>query len=96
MTIVTQLPGEFDEERCEWTVAEAKAKFSKLIGQAQSKGPQIVTRRGRATVVVVSAEEWERKTRRSGSLADFFADSPLPGSGMQVERLNGRYRSPDR
>jgi predicted oxidoreductase len=30
----------------------------------------------------VSADEWERRTRRAGSLADFFAASPLRGSGV--------------
>ena len=36
--------------------------------------------------VVVSAEEWARKTRRVGNLAEFFAASPLRGSGPEVER----------
>ena len=69
-----------------WTVAAAKAKFSEVIDRAQSKGPQIVTRSGRKSVVVVSADEWERKTKREGNLAEFFANSPLRGSGMRVKR----------
>ena len=69
-----------------WTVAEAKAKFSAVIDQAQAQGPQTITRNGRHAVVVVAAEEWERKTRRSGSLADFFAGSPLRGSGLRTKR----------
>lgn len=40
-----------------WTVAEAKAKFSKVIDQAESQGPQTITRNGRSTVVLVSFEE---------------------------------------
>ena len=70
-----------------WSVAEAKAKFSKLIGRAQSDGPQTITRRGRAAVVVVSAEEWDRKTRRTGNLAEFLAASPLRGSKLKVHRV---------
>jgi prevent-host-death family protein len=31
-------------------------------------------------------EEWERKTQRQGTLADFFAASPLRDSGLEVER----------
>ncbi len=69
-----------------WTVAEAKAKLSEVIEQAQSQGPQAITRRGHKTVVVVSVEEWERKTKRVGNLAEFFAASPLRGSGLVVER----------
>lgn len=69
-----------------WTVAEAKAKFSEVIDRAQSKGPQVVTRSGRRSVVVVSVEEWERKTKRVGNLAEFFASCPLRGSGLRVKR----------
>ena len=69
-----------------WTVAEAKARFSRLIDRALAGGPQTVTRHGRRAVVVVSAEEWERKTRRKGNLAEFFTASPLRGSGLEVER----------
>src|SRR3546814_20958227 len=64
-----------------WTVADAKARFSELIEQAQSKGPQTITKHGRTAAVVVSAEEWERKTKRTGHLAAFFATSPLRDSG---------------
>ena len=69
-----------------WTVAQAKAKFSEVIDKAQSEGPQTITRNGRKTVIVVSAEEWERRARRQGTLADFFASSPLRDSGLDIER----------
>lgn len=70
-----------------WTVAEAKAKFSEVIERALLGDPQTITRNGRTAAVVVSAEEWERKTKRTGNLAEFFAASPLPGSDLTVERL---------
>jgi hypothetical protein len=44
------------------------------------------TRHGKNAVVVVSAQEWERKTRRKGSLAEFFENSPLRNSGLVIER----------
>ncbi len=75
-----------------WTVAEAKAKFSELLDRAQSEGPQTVTRNGRTTAVIVAAEEWERKTRRQGTLAEFFAASPLGGSELKLRRLRGGPR----
>ena len=78
-----------------WTVAEAKAKLSEVIDRAQSGGPQTITRNGRTTVVVVSAEEWERKTKRVGTLADFFAASPLRNSGLKIERSQDRLRDVD-
>lgn len=78
-----------------WTVAEAKAKFSELVEQARVEGPQTITRNGRRAVVVVAAEEWERKSRRVGTLADFFAASPLRESGLDVERLKDPPRPVD-
>lgn len=78
-----------------WTVAEAKAKFSEVIDKARAAGPQAITRNGRMAVVVVAAEEWERKTMRKGNLAEFFAASPLRRSGLKVERLRGRLREAD-
>ena len=75
-----------------WTVAQAKAKLSEVLDQAQAHGPQIITRNGRKTAVVVSADEWERRTRRAGSLADFFAASPLRGAGLSITRSKDRLR----
>jgi len=75
-----------------WTVAEAKAKFSEIIERAMSEGPQTITRKGRTAAIVVGAEEWQRKTRRVGNLAEFFANSPLRGSGLQIQRLKKRPR----
>ena len=79
-------------ETAVWTVAQAKAKLSEVIESAQKHGPQAITRNGRRAAVVVSAEEWERKTRRSGSLAEFFAASPLRGSALKVRRSKDKLR----
>ncbi len=42
--------------------------------------------------MLVAAEEWKLKTKRHGSLAEFFAASPLRGSGLQIKRLRGGVR----
>lgn len=75
-----------------WTVAEAKARFSELLEQARAKGPQTITKHGRTAAVLVSAEEWERKAKRTGNLAEFFAGSPLRDSGLEIERRKDRPR----
>lgn len=69
-----------------WTVAEAKAKFSELIESTRSHGPQTITKNGRTAAIVVSPDEWRRKTERVGTLADFFAASPLRSSGLKIKR----------
>lgn len=78
-----------------WTVASAKARFSEMISRALSDGPQTVTRNGETTVIVVAADEWERKARRKGNLAEFFASSPLRDSELDVRRLDDGPRPVD-
>lgn len=75
-----------------WNVGEAKARLSELIEGALSVGPQVISKRGKEIAVVVSLEEWERKTQRSGSLAEFFASSPLRESELEVERADDDAR----
>ena len=43
-----------------WQVQEAKAQFSALLDRCEVEGPQVVTRRGVETAVVVPIEEWRR------------------------------------
>jgi prevent-host-death family protein len=78
-----------------WTIAEAKAKFSEVIDRARTIGPQTITKHGQTAVVVVSVEEWQRKTRRKGNLANFFAESPLPGSDLDLSRAKDGPREID-
>lgn len=73
----------------EWQLQEAKARFSELFRLAQERGPQRVTKHGRTAVVVLAAAEYERLSNtkaRKGSLAQFFSDSPLAGSGIRLDR----------
>lgn len=69
----------------EWTVASAKAHLSEVINRAQET-PQTITRNGRASVVIVSVEEWQQKSARQGSLASFLMQSPLAGADLDLER----------
>lgn len=78
-----------------WSLASAKARLSEAIDRAVRNGPQTITRNGRTTAVVVSAEEWDRKTKRKGSLAEFLLASPLRGSEIDVERGRDEARDID-
>jgi prevent-host-death family protein len=78
-----------------WSVANAKAHFSELIDKAKSEGPQTVTRNGKPAAVLVSVEEWEKKTARKGTLVEFFQNSPLYDSGIEIERFKGGFRKVD-
>lgn len=48
-----------------WQLQDAKARLSELIDKAESDGPQIVTRRGKETVVVVSVDTWRDLEKRA-------------------------------
>ncbi len=71
-----------------WTLAEAKTHFSEVFDRALHDGPQTVTRRGKDAVIVVAADEWTKETRRHGTLSEFFRNSPLYGSGIDLERIH--------
>jgi prevent-host-death family protein len=79
------------KENTSWTVAGAKARLSEVIERAQSS-PQTITRNGKPSVVVVSAEEWQRKTARKGTLAEFLLGSPLRGADLDLERQRDEPR----
>ena len=81
--------------KASWTVAEAKAKFSEVLEEARNRGPQTITKNGREAAVVVSAEEWARKKRRKGTLADFLGASPLRESGLVIEARKKSRRHVD-
>lgn len=67
-----------------WTLANAKARLSEVIDRAQT-GPQVITRHGKPNAVIVSAEEWARKTARKGTLAEFLLASPLRGADLELD-----------
>lgn len=72
-----------------WQVQTAKACFSELVRRARAEGPQIVTKQGKDDVVVLPVEDYRKLTKRSQqrtSLAQFFAQSPLAGVDLNLER----------
>ena len=69
-----------------WQLQEAKSKFSELVERALENGAQIVTRRGRKTVVVLPIGEYERLVKPADSLAQFLLASPMLGSELTIAR----------
>lgn len=79
-----------------WPVQDAKARFSELLDRCIDEGPQLVTRRGEETAVVVPIAEWRRLERtRTESLKDLMltdearASLPVPPRGGRRRRLAG-------
>jgi antitoxin Phd len=72
-----------------WQLQTAKAQFGEVFRRARERAPQVVTRHDKEAVVIVTIEEFERLTHRAAqpkSLSKFFADSPLAGYGIDLER----------
>jgi prevent-host-death family protein len=79
-----------------WAVAEAKAKFSELIETARSQGAQEITRNGKLVGVLVSPEEWRKAkhtpAQNARTMSDFFKNSPLASSGLDLRRSRTKAR----
>lgn len=43
-----------------WSVQDAKARFSELLETCLTEGPQLVTKRGAETAVLVPLADWKR------------------------------------
>ena len=48
-----------------WQVQEAKARFSELLETSLTEGPQIVTKRGVETALLLPIDEWRRLEKRA-------------------------------
>ena len=69
-----------------WQVQEAKNKFSEVVRKATEEGPQTVTKYGKDSVVILSAEDYERMRRGGKDLVEFMQDSPLSDVELDMER----------
>lgn len=69
-----------------WQLQEAKNKFSEVVDGAINEGPQVVTRRGVETAIVLSYAEYRKILAGDQKLSDFFGQSPLAGLGLDLER----------
>lgn len=55
-----------------WQLQDAKNRFSEVVKKALANGPQIVTKRGVETVIVLSVKEYRNLKRPKNSLVDFL------------------------
>lgn len=69
-----------------WQLQEAKNKLSQVVDLAQALGPQVITRHGHEAAVVLSFEAYQALLGPRENLVDFFANSPLFGVELELER----------
>jgi antitoxin Phd len=69
-----------------WQLQEAKNRFSEVVEEAISHGPQVVTRRGVEAVIVLSYDEYRKLLASQKKLSEFFRQSPLVGIDLALSR----------
>jgi len=69
-----------------WQLQEAKNKFSEVVEEALSKGPQVVTRRGVEAVIILSYAEYRKLIASQKKLSEFFRQSPLAETDIDLSR----------
>jgi prevent-host-death family protein len=68
------------------SIFEGKNKFSKLVEEASKGEPQIITKNGKETAVVISIEEYKRLKAQKQSLSDLLLSSPWRGADLDLTR----------
>lgn len=65
---------------------EAKNNLSALIAAATKGEPQLITKNGRETAVLISYQDYQRLTAKDQSFAEFLLNSPLRDADIDLSR----------
>ena len=72
----------------QWQVQHAKARFSELLETCLEQGPQVVTKRGVETAVLVPIDQWRRMQAARPTLKQLLLapeprfELPIPPRGQ--------------
>lgn len=78
-----------------WQLQEAKSRFSEVVDEALSHGPQQITRHGEEVVVILSTKEFRRLIRPKGDIVAFFSRSPFGEVDLDLARSKETARGLD-
>ena len=67
-----------------WELQEAKSQFSDVVDLTQTEGPQLVTRRAQA-VVILAAKDYRRLVGEAPNLIDHLLKAPR-GDALVITR----------
>jgi len=75
-----------------WKLEDAKARFSEVVRQAGTTGPQLVTVRGRDAAVILAPEQYRRLLPKKNEmpLAHFLKSLGLSALTVEREADSGR------
>jgi antitoxin Phd len=75
-----------------WPVHDAKARFSELLNTCLREGPQIVTKRGAETAVLVPMKDWRRLQRSARPTLKELLLADAPRAELQLPTRGKRRR----
>jgi antitoxin Phd len=76
-----------------WQLQEAKNRFSEVVDEAIKRGPQVITRRGVETAVLLSVADYRKMVLGAPSITEFFRNSPLVGEDLDLSRDQSPIRA---
>ena len=78
-----------------WPVQDAKSRFSELLDTTLAEGPQIVTKRGVETAVLVPIDQWRNLERMARpDIKELLLSSEARTEDLVPPRGQHRRRSP--
>jgi len=76
------------------SIFEGKNKFSQLIASAAKGEPQVITKNGTPTAIVISYNDYNRLTAKKKSLVEFLLDNPARKYGIELDLTRDKDMGP--
>ena len=77
-----------------WPVQDAKSRFSELLDACVNEGPQLVTRRGAETAVLIPIAEWKRLNNAARPSLKALLLSDVGRAGFKLPPRGAATRRP--
>jgi len=68
-----------------YSIFEGKNKFSEVVANAADGEPQVITKNGKETAVVISFEDYKRLKIKERPLIGFLLDNPAHKYGLEID-----------
>jgi len=75
-----------------WQFENAKKEFSKIVELAINKGPQMISSRGKESVVIISHDEYMNLIRRKKPLIEVLKSAPIANLDLSNGTCNQKYQ----
>lgn len=70
-----------------WEIQEAQAKFPQLVEDANTKGYQVIIKKGEPVAIILSKKEFDKISQPKTTLLEFFKAAPYPEIELDIQRI---------